>query len=230
MHGLETAPFFFIADSWEGDRRMTRRNSAFIRHTAYRNKIPLFLTAIFSGALCAHAATIVVTNRTPVYADREVSQHVKITSWDANTREFSLELSLTATPSNNVQVAFGFDASKDGYMPAEETKMTVGWLAGKWFILSEDQRVTYTSGSYTGTASRTLLLTMKLNPDLTPKTLAFKNESGDAITFSDFPEAIPVWMRPRSWDTARLTARGWDDRDEEAKISLVLDGTKIIFR
>jgi hypothetical protein len=176
------------------------------------------------------AATTVVTNQPPVYADREVSQHVQITSWDANTREFRLELSLTATPSNNVQVAFGVDSAKDGYMPAEETKMTVGWLAGKWFIVSEDQRVSYTSGAYQGTASRTLKLTMKLNPDLTPKTLAFKDEADSAITFSDFPEVIPVWMYPRSWDTVRLTARGWDVRDEEAKISLVLDGTKIILR
>ena len=187
----------------------------------------IFFLASASLAFHSNAATTVVTNQPPVYVDREVSQHVQITSWDANTREFSLELSLTATPSNNVQVAFGFDAGKDGYMPAEETKMTVGWLAGKWFILSEDQRVTYTSGSYTGTASRTLLLTMKLNSAFTPKTLAFKDESGSAITFNDFPEIIPAWMYPRSWDTARLTARGWDDRDETAKISLVLDGTKI---
>jgi len=184
-----------------------------------------FLAA--SLAFHSHAATTVVTNQPPVYADREVSQHVQITSWDANTREFSLELSLTATPSNNVQVAFGTDTDKDGCIPAEETKMTVGWLAGKWFILSEDQRVTYTSGVYTGTSSRTLKLTMKLNPDLTPKALAFKDESGSAIMFGDFPEAVPAWMYPRSWDTARLTARGWDDRDETAKISLVLDGTKI---
>ena len=181
-------------------------------------------------AIFSEAATTVVTNQPPVYADREVSQHVQITSWDSNTREFSLELSLTATPSNNVQVAFGIDAGKDGYMPAEETKMTVGWLAGRWFIISEDQRVTYTSGAYQGTASRTLKLTMKLNPNLTPKTLAFKDESGSAITFTSFPEVIPEWMYPRVWDMARLTARGWDGRDEEAKISLVLDGTKIILR
>ena len=181
-------------------------------------------------AISSDAATTVVTNQPPVYADREVSQHVQITSWDVNTREFRLELSLTATPSNNVQVAFGIDTNKDGYMPAEETKMTIGWLAGKWFIVSEDQRVTYTSGAYQGTASRTLKLNMKLNPDLTPKTLAFKDESGSAITFSGLPEAIPAWMYPRNWDTARLTARGWDDRDETAKISLVLDGTTIILR
>lgn len=55
---------FFIADSGEGDRRMTRRNSALTRHSSHRNKTPLFLTAIFSGALCAHAATTVVTNQT----------------------------------------------------------------------------------------------------------------------------------------------------------------------
>lgn len=189
----------------------------------------IFFLASASLALHSGAATTVVTNQPPMYADREVSQHVQITSWDANTREFRLELSLTATPSNNVQVAFGIDTDEDGYMPAEETKMTIGWLGGRWFIISEDQRVTYTSEAYQGTACRRLKLTMKLKPDLTPTTLSFKDESGDAITFNDFPEAIPSWMYPRNWDTARLTARGWDGRDEEASISLLLDGTIIIF-
>jgi hypothetical protein len=205
---------------------MSVRNLFFLRHKAL-----VLLFSIVFLYLDAYSDATIITNQPPVYADREVSQHVSITSWDVNTRLFSLELSLTATPSNNVQVAFGVDTDTDGHLPVEETKATIGWLAGKWFILPEDQRSMYTSAPQDGISStnRTLKLTMRLKPDFTPDTLTFKDGRGNAITF-DGLTSIPSWMHPREWDTARLTARGWDDRDETAKISLVLDGTKIIVR
>ena len=45
-------------------------------------------------------------------------------------RRILLELALTATPSNDVEVAVGYDADQDGILAAEESGLTVGWDCG----------------------------------------------------------------------------------------------------
>ena len=75
----------------------------------------------------------------PGFADTEVSTNVIVTAWTQNTRNFSVALSLDATPSNNVQVAFGFDADSDECLTGEETGLT--WLFDKdWDLLKVTAR------------------------------------------------------------------------------------------
>jgi len=220
---------FYRADSGEGDRRMTRSNSALKRHSSHRNKTALFLTALFSGALCAHAVTTVVTNQPSLYAGWETAQDVPLPPRQAETRFFKAEITFTATASNNVQMAFGTDIDKDGRLPAEETSATIGWDRGAWFILSGNllQKFMFVPQDASTVTSRTLKMSVRFSADGTPLSLTFKDGAGTPLVF-DGLEGVPTWMSPKLWDTAALTARGWDARDEQATISFVLDGTQIL--
>jgi hypothetical protein len=77
--------------------------------------------------------------------------------------------------------------------------------------------------------NRTLKMSVRLSSDGTPLSLSFKDGNGTPLSF-DGLEGVPSWMSPNEWDTAALTARGWDARDEQASFSFVLDGTQILLR
>jgi hypothetical protein len=72
-------------------------------------------------------------------------------------------------------------------------------------------------------------MSMRLSADGSPLSLSFKDGNGNALAFTGL-EGIPSWISPKLWDTAALTARGWDAREEQATFSFMLDGTKILLR
>ena len=210
---------------------MTRKNSDVLRYIAYRSKVSFIFAAVFSGGLFAQAATTVVTNQPPFYADREVSQDATVSGCGGQTRIVNVELSFTATPSNNVQIAFGSDLNKDGRLSFGEVRMTVGWDCGRWFLASGDlsQEFTYApEGAGTGSVYRTLKMPMRLNDGGVPLALSFADGTSP-FTFENF-NTVPAWMRPQEWSMLRLTARGWDGRDEQALVKMSLDGNVIILR
>jgi len=177
------------------------------------------------------AESLLVTNQPPPQAGWEASQDVPLPSRQAETRFFKAEITFTATLSNNVQMAFGKDSDKDGKLPAEETSATVGWDRGAWFILSHDLLHTFTCvpQDFSIATNRTLKMSLRFSADGTPLSLSFKDGNGTPLEFNGL-EGIPSWMSPEQWDTAALTARGWDARDEQATFSFVLDGTQILLR
>jgi len=189
------------------------------------------MAALFSAAISAHAATTVVTNQPPVYADREVSQDAFVSGCGYQTRIVNMELAFTATPSNNVQIAFGSDLDKDGHLSFGEVRMTIGWDCGKWFHASGDlsQESSFApEGSRTGTVFRTLKMPMRLDASCVPFSLSFADGNSPFI-FENFT-SVPAWMRPREWTMLRLTARGWDIRDGQALVKMSLDGSVIFLR
>jgi hypothetical protein len=239
MHGLETAPFFFVLSPRKG-RRMTRqidrfKNSYRFHEDGFRSaqlwRRFHILAALFVGILSAQASTTEITNQPPPHAGWEASQDVPLPPRQPETRFFKAEITFTATASNNVQVAFGSDVDKDEKLPAEETAATLGWDRGEWFILSGNLLQKYTSIPQDAATStnRTLRMSVRLTADGTPIGLSFKDGNGTPLDFEGL-EGIPSWISPKLWDTAALTARGWDARDEQAAFSFVLDGTHIILR
>ena len=69
-----------------------------------------------------------------VHADTETVTNVPFTaSLDAAGR-FRLSLVCLATPTNNVEAAFGVDRNDDGVLALEETDCIVGWDCGAWFV------------------------------------------------------------------------------------------------
>jgi hypothetical protein len=189
------------------------------------------LASLASSVICIGANTTTITNLPPSNLGWEVSQDVRLPARTPETRIFKVEFTFTATASNNVQIAFGKDANNDGKLPAEETSATVGWDRGSWFLQSGDLRTVFTntpSNSAVAT-NRTLRMSVRLNASGNPIILTFQDQTGGTVLFEGLA-GIPVWINPKEWDTASLTARGWGERGETAKISFNLDGTLIFLR
>ncbi len=101
----------------------------FFKYTALRTVL-VWMGALLTLSTTAPALTLDVPRLpAPVFADREAAGDTAIpVNAHENLRRFRLELAFDATPSNNVQVAFGRDAEPlDGKLAAEETALIIGW-------------------------------------------------------------------------------------------------------
>ena len=196
-------------------------------------KISLFAMSL--SALSAMAVTLDVARLpAPSFADREASGDAALpdsTNRMDNLRTFRLEMSFEATPSNNVQVAFGRDnRPADGALAAEETDFIIGWDCGEWFIrpqgLSERHAVAAaaTNGAHTLTAAIRVSATGVCQPPV------FKD--GDA-TFAFTGLALtpfPGWLKPDLWTHLRVTVRGVPAANENVSAKFLPDGARIIIR
>ena len=94
---------------------------------------------VLFATLALYARTVAVPKLpAPTFLDTEISTNIAITAWTEQMRALKIVLLLDATPSNNVQVAFGSDADADGYLFDEETELTLGWDCGEWFVASAE--------------------------------------------------------------------------------------------
>ena len=100
----------------------------------------------FVAALAAFLATVTasfaITQALPTpppspHPDTESSVNVPLPDWPALGRRVSLTLTANATPSNNVQIAFGQDTNADGNLAPEETALVLGVDCGTPFIRDE---------------------------------------------------------------------------------------------
>jgi len=198
--------------------------------------LKLALTALsvsLAAVLPARAATFDVARLpAPSLADGEVSGDSALPAdRPADPGTFRLELTFDATPSNNVQVAFGRDDSPaDGALAAEETDLIVGWDCGEWFIRPRGLRERYafpasaTNGAHTLTAAiRVTSRGVCLPPQFRDGAAAF-TFGGPALT------PFPAWLRPDLWTHLRVTVRGAAAANETVRARFLPDGARIIIR
>ena len=91
-------------------------------------------------AVASHSPAAHVTLPTPpasACCDTESSAVVPIHDWSEIGRRVNLSLAAQATPSNNVQVAFGKDTNGDEDLEPEEVQLVVGFDCGVWFVRDE---------------------------------------------------------------------------------------------
>ena len=108
------------------------------------NHIRFFLFFALSLIFFMIEAREILLPQTPVsaYEDTESSVSVQLPALDENDREFSLSLSLMATASNHLEVAFGLDKNRDGELSLDESELSIGWSCGKWFFSDRRSDVT----------------------------------------------------------------------------------------
>ena len=143
------------------------------------------------------------------------------------TRVFTGEVSLLATPSNMVEVAFGTARNVDGVLLPGDEAFAVGWQGGAWFFASATNRVVSTAVE--GSGRRSLSFQLRLSEDGEPLRLSL-SASGVDDAFPALVEAPPEWMFFREWDTARLTIRGVDNPAEDVSVRFSADPWVILFR
>ena len=166
-----------------------------------------------------------------VHADTETVTNVPFaTALDAAGR-FALDLSCRATPSNNVEVAFGTDANGNGVLEPEETDRVVGWDCGSWFTRKgADGACQMENGEWkiengVEPEVRTLSWRVRVGADGTPS--RFEATADGSPAFADLP--LESTYSP-SWNLLRLTGRGLDASLEAFTVSVTPDGTTFIMR
>ncbi len=184
---------------------------------------------ILAVALSAHAAPIPIpATPPPAFCDMERTTNAAIRPGALReARVFKGEVSLLATPSNAVEVAFG--ASRDGtgvLLPGDES-FAVGWDGGSWFVASATNRIC--SAPLEGAARRSLSFKLHVSERGDPRALSLSADgAGDA--FAALVASPPDWMFSRAWDAARLTVRGVDEAEEDVSVRLGADPWMLILR
>jgi hypothetical protein len=170
----------------------------------------------------------------PTFADREVSGDAALPgNASANLRRFRLELAFTATPSNNVQIAFGHETTPlDGHLAAEETAFIIGWDSGEWFLRPAGLKERFVHAPADGhmPQRRTLRAAIRANTQGIPTAVEFSDDTG-TFAFEGLPlEPLPSWLTPENWNLLRVTVRGAAIAEEDAKVRFLPDGATIILR
>ena len=135
------------------------------------------------------------------YVDTEAVTNVAFSAGVAGDNVFAFALELDATPSNNVEVAFGRDANGNGALDDSEAAFAVGWDCGEWFFRDIAADVADSCAGSCG--CKKLEWDIRLDPSLSPKTLRAQAD-GVALPFP-----MTATMYAPSWDMARVTARGF---------------------
>lgn len=166
-----------------------------------------------------------------VHADTETVTNVPFAvALDAAGR-LSFDLVCRATPSNNVEVAFGTDANGNGVLEPEETDRVVGWDCGSWFTRKgADGACQMENGEWkiengVEPEVRTLSWRVRVRTDGTPFRLEATADGSPA--FADLP--LESTYSP-SWNLLRLTGRGLDASLKAFTVSVTPDGTTFIMR
>lgn len=161
------------------------------------------------------------------FADTETETNCPFSTARPGSQVMSFQISLIASPSNNVEVAIGRDADNDGKLSIYETQMIVGWDCGEWTIRSGGSEGFLKADAATGSAHKTLAWELH---ETDGRARAVKaTENGQPLDFGTSGRP-PAWMFSGSWNIARLVARGADCADESFTAKFSANGTAISLR
>ena len=164
----------------------------------------------------------------PAFTDMERSTNAPISPEAIQrTRVFECSISLIATPSNAVEVAFGTSRNGDGILHHGDETFAVGWEGGAWFIASATNRIY--SVQQDGTTRRSLSFTLHLSEDGAPRSLSL-SATGTENAFPSLINTPPTWMFSREGDAVRLAVRGVSEADEAATVRFGPNPAFIILR
>ena len=186
------------------------------------------LIALLLG-MGAWANDSIRTSLPPVaHADTETTTNVVFAVGIPYSGKFALSLECLATPSNNVQVAFGTDANANGVLDLEETELLTGWDCGAWFVQNGFDAPRQRTGAEPPDAAGSFAWEVRLSPSGVPVRASFLGNGAPVL--NDVSTARPTWLYSRSWNMLRLTGRGLDTSGESFEVSILPDGFTIILR
>ena len=199
-----------------------------MRNCLERNRFG-FLAAVALPCVAWGLHVAVPPMAMPEFADTEVTTNIPVNVVRSDVRGLDMSVELCATPSNNVQVAFGRDADDDGVLAPEETDLVLGWDCGRWFAEEVATGMRTFAEDETPTAGdRFLRWRAELEGAGGVLRLAVTNTSGAA--FAELSLARPEWACRSSWNLMRLTRRGTDMTAERFDVSFRYNVLHLIFR
>ena len=186
-----------------------------------------FLLLAFASVFPVIGGTVAIPDSpAPAFLDTESVTNSPIqASMLQRARLFEGSVSLLATPSNMVEVAFG-TSSNGELLPGDEA-FAVGWREGSWFIASATNRIE--SATATNSASRSLSFQLRLTEEGEPHRLTIA-ATGAGNSFVSLAANPPDWMFSRDWNVVRLTIRGADDPAEAVTVKFNTDPWVLIMK
>ena len=100
----------------------------------YNSSVKLILAIVAMLSACVSANAVDATLHSCPPPDTEFETNLVADVWDSFDRIMGIRFEFNASPSNNVQAAFGVDENHDGVLSFEESEFTVGWDCGVWFV------------------------------------------------------------------------------------------------
>ena len=191
--------------------------------------IKCLLFSFLGLTMAATASPSVPVSLPPVaHADTETTTNVAFAAGMPSSGRFVLSLACAATPSNNVQVAFGTDANANGVLDLEETELLTGWDCGAWFVQNGFDAPRQRTGAEPPDAAGSFAWEVRLSPSGVPVRASFLGNGAPVL--DEVSTARPTWLYSRSWNMLRLTGRGLDASGESFEVSILSDGFTIILR
>ena len=171
----------------------------------------------------------VALNLPPVeYADTETSTNIPFSVSSSGAGRFTLSLSCIATPSNNVEAAFGCDTDNDGVLDLGETAFTIGWDCGAWFVRQGCDGVRIEEPYVSTNEVKTLLLNLRFGASGQPRRMEAAAD-GQPI-FAAVATAPPEWLNARQCNRSRLTGRGLYAHGESFNVGITTDAIAIRYQ
>ena len=161
------------------------------------------------------------------YADLETTTNIALCA-ESGAGRLSIALSCLATPSNNVQAAFGEDVNGDGVLGLDETALTVGWDCGVWFVRQGGVGRPVEEPAEADGAVRELALSVRFGASGEARRLSA--ESDGAPVFADLTANPPPGLHGSGWNLMRLTGRGLHGHGEAFAVRQTADAVAIRFR
>ena len=147
------------------------------------------------------------------HLDTETVTNMPFTAWQRNLRDFTVNLSFVATPSNNVEMAFGFDADDDGLLSPDESDLVVGWDCGSWFVEDGETGERFTAAPTGGCGLHDFALRVRLRHNGAIESVRFLDNGVEV--FAEIAASKPAWFHAPRWNRMRLVGRGENVRAGE---------------
>ena len=194
-----------------------------------RKAYDLFRRSVcFVATVMSCSAAYALTLPPVVHYDTETSTNVTFSVAESGAGRFTLSLSCIATPSNNVEAAFGYDTNNDGVLDLGEMSFTIGWDCGTWFVRQSCDGARIEEPYASTNEVKTLLLNLRFGTSGQPRRLEAVAD-GQPV-FSAIAAAPPEWLNVRQCNRLRLTGRGLDGHGESFEVGTTIDAIAIRYR
>ena len=160
-----------------------------------------------------------------VHFDTETSTNMPFAIGSSGAGRFMLSLSCIATPSNNVEAAFGRDTNLDGVLDLGEITFTVGWDCGAWFLRQGCDGIRFEEPCASTNDMKALSMNLRFGALGQPRRLEAAAD-GQPV----FSAAPPEWLNIRRCNQLRLIGRGLDSHRESFAVSMAIDAIAIRYR
>ena len=165
----------------------------------------------------------------PAFVDGEVSRCYPFDQSGIGSIWIDFSASFTGTASNNLEIAFGQDADRDGELSLSETDLILGWSCGRYFLERFKASEIYEETNVgPNDIARALGWNSRVRRDGRVLSLVLTNECGAA--FADVLASPPSWICDTRWDRVRITARGEMARDALFNLAVLSRGNAIFIR